>query len=208
MTLKTLFEDVLALGFEDYGEMSDTFVFAARRANRTVALECGFPVRAILKVLKTDTGCTVELIKGTEDTSASYKESIPSGIAEMEVNLPSHIGDYLVATSAPTDKSSRQIKGAFICGDVLYLPKDFTGEVIIRYKRKPREIGANYNETVDVPSVAEHLLPLLTAAYMWLDDSPDKAEYYMELYRIEKAGIKKSIPNSVGEKYADVTGWA
>jgi hypothetical protein len=208
MTLKTLFEDVLALGFEEYGEMSDAFIFAARRANRTIALECGFSVRAILNVVKTDTGCTVELIKGQGDSSAVYKESIPMGIAETEVRLPLHITDYLIASAPPTTANGTQITGAFICGEVLNLPKSFSGEVIIRYKRKPREISADLNESVDVPSIAEHLLPLLTAAYLWLDDSPDKAEYYMELYRIERAGIKKSVSNSVGEKYADVTGWA
>ena len=185
MTVKTLFEETLSLGFEDSYEISRVFLFAARRALRTIAAEWG----------GTYSRTVVPRSKGGEDASEG-------------ISLAEYISDYLAPSSPPLDKDGKRIVGAQICGEVLILPKGYTGEVTVRYKRVPKELPEEEDGAIDVPRIAEHLLPLLTAAYTWLDDAPEKAEYYMQIYLDETARLKRRIPTSVGADYGDVTGWA
>jgi hypothetical protein len=106
-------------------------------------------------------------------------------------------------------KDGYEINGARICADTLYLPSDFKGEVNILYKRRPEALCIDYPDAeIDIPRSTENLLPLLVASYLWLDDDPDKAQYYMQLYRDEMARLKRYIPSVIGGGYQDVTGWA
>jgi hypothetical protein len=51
------------------------------------------------------------------------------------------------------------------------------------------------------------MLPLLTAAFMWLDDDAGKAQYYMSLYRDLVANTKRYSSNKIDTVYR-VNGWA
>ena len=106
MTVKTLFEETLSLGFEDSYEISRVFLFAARRALRTIAAEWG----------GTYSRTVVPRSEGGEDTSEG-------------ISLAEYISDYLAPSSPPLDKDGKRIVGAQICGEVLILPKGYTGEV-------------------------------------------------------------------------------
>ena len=278
MTIKTLFEDVCALGFEDATDMTDAFIYSAKRAQRTIALEWGREARARILASGIDTVSTVKLLKKAPSDTVSYNsgaanafsfkvsgkgsykiidssgeekysfdsvmalhrgfmsrggllvflsgryvvsdiaffnlpadsktEDIPVYYDECEYDLPDYVKDFLAATSAPTDHNGERIEGAKILGDVLSLPSSYIGEVNVYYKRLPKEISPYSNEDIDVPKVAEHLLPLLTAAYFWLEDSPEKSQYYMQLYRDETSRTRRYLPSTVGGEYRDVTGWA
>ena len=279
MKIKTLFEDVLALGFEDHGEITPEFIYAARRAQRILSLEWGRESYGSILAAGIDTVYTVPLTKhhpsdvitynagkanaysfkvggkGEYSTASSLGRKVysfdspllvcrgfiaeggtltfegngsfaisdlaffrmPDGAAEDEIpvysqrierHIPDFIGDYLVATAAPTDADGYKINGASISGEVLHLPSDYVGEVRIRYRKRPAPIDPESNEAIDVPAVCEHLLPLLTSAYLWLDDSPDKSQYYMKLYREESLNLKMRVSLSVGDGYKNVTGWA
>lgn len=185
MTVKTLFEETLSLGFEDSYEISRVFLFAAKRALRTIAAEWG----------------------GTYSGTVTPKSTDGQDASEGLL-LTEYIRDFLAPSSPPLGKDGKVIVGAEICGEVMILPKGYTGEVTVRYKKIPKEIPEREDGEIDVPRIAEHLLPLLTAAYTWLDDAPDKAEYYMQIYLDETARLKRRIPTSVGAEYGDVTGWA
>ncbi len=59
----------------------------------------------------------------------------------------------------------------------------------------------------DLRKDAMHLLPMLTAAYAWLDLDRDKALFYLNLYR-EAAAYRQTAPVSdTGAAYGDVNGW-
>jgi hypothetical protein len=142
-------------------------------------------------------------------TSGEDVTDIPIFTKEKEYKISDVIADFLAFTRMPTDKDGYEISGARICADTLYLPSDFKGEVNILYKRKPEALCIDYPDAeIDIPRSTENLLPLLVASYLWLDDDPDKAQYYMQLYRDEMARLKRYIPSVIGGGYQDVTGWA
>lgn len=142
-------------------------------------------------------------------TSGNEVSNIPIFSKEKEYKISEAIPDFLAFTKMPTDEEGYEISGSRICGDTLYLPSDFKGEVNILYKRRPKALTIDYpDEQIDIPKSAENLLSLLVAAYLWLDDDPDKAQYYMQLYRDEMVRLKRYIPSGIGGSYQDVTGWA
>ena len=127
----------------------------------------------------------------------------------IQINLRERLSDVLFITSAPIDYNGKAIPEATVLGETLYLPIDYDGEIILRYKRAPRKISADDDKkSIDIPTVFEHLLPRLTAAYFWLDDDEEKSAFYMSVYRDETARIKRSLPKSISDNELDVTGWA
>lgn len=69
---------------------------------------------------------------------------------------------------------------------IVYLPYLCEGEFSIFYERKIVEITSEdkMDETeIDLDEDLAAICPLLTAAYIWLDDEQTKADYYMSLYR-------------------------
>ena len=61
---------------------------------------------------------------------------------------------------------------------------------------------------LDIPKELESLVPLLAAAYVWLDDDADKAQYYMSLYRDGMSAVKLYTRRAVDTGFENATGWA
>ena len=53
-----------------------------------------------------------------------------------------------------------------------------------------------------------HLLPLLTAAYLWLDDDSAKAQFYMQMYMEGIRDVRISRPTSQDTEIKDTHHWA
>lgn len=156
-----------------------------------------------------DYSYTVIGLASFESTVGGEVSDIPIYSGEKEYKISDSISDFLAFTKIPTDSNGYEIKGCRISGDVLYLPSDFEGEVNILYKRLPKSLSVDEPDAeIDISKSAESLLPLLVASYLWLDDDPDKAQYYMQLYREEMTRIRRYLPSDVGGSYYDVTGWA
>ena len=143
-------------------------------------------------------------------SNLGYDESdVPVYSEYTEHSLPLLISDYSAMTEPPTDSCGKTIKGAHTVGDSLYLPFEYSGKVLITYKRLPTPIStSDLSEAIDIPRSLEHLLPILTASYMWLDDDPEKAEYYAAIYRNEAARLTVTSRKSRSAEYCDVSGWA
>ena len=64
-------------------------------------------------------------------------------------------------------------------------------------------------ETVNIELDEElcALLPNLVAGYIWLDDEPAKAEFYLSLYREQVAEIKSQINHLRPVRYRNKNGW-
>ena len=178
MTLTNLFREVLALGFEETGEPDAAFIFSANRALRLIFSEL--------------VGRKRRRIEKTADGSPIPP---PDGIS--------------IITGAPEDDSGRPIAGARVDADGIRLPKDYSGEAYIPYKPIPLPLTLDgMSESIDIPPYAAHLLPILTAAYVLLDDDEDKAAFYLNVYREESARIRRTLPREYDSRYTDVTGWA
>jgi hypothetical protein len=136
-------------------------------------------------------------------------EDIPLFLSYQSYDIKSFAEDYFEVTKPPENIHGCHIRGARVSEGRLYLPEDYCGEVIFYYRAKPKPITENdpYAE-IDISPEHEHLLPLLTSAYLWLDDEEEKAQYYMSLYKEEEARLKRRGKGEIGSLYTDVLRWA
>lgn len=78
---------------------------------------------------------------------------------------------------------------------VILLPYNHNGLFKVLYKRRPAPIinsGEMDDETeIDLDVELCALLPVLIAAYVWIDDEPQKSEYYKFLYNEQAAEIER-----------------
>jgi len=127
----------------------------------------------------------------------------------FEYNLSELRRDFHSFTSLPTDEHGQKIKGALLQGDKLIIPWGYRGKINLTYKVKAPEVSMNFAESeIGIAREVEHLIPLLSAAYYWADDAPDKAEYYLALYKDAMRSAKQFDTRNLGGGYDDVTGWA
>ncbi len=189
MTLNQLLSETYALGFEDNKELTESFVFAANRAIRTINFELGDDKYGCINIAS-DAG-------------------VPVGSDEKTHNISDYIPDFLCASSPPFDAEKNKIDGASILGNTLILPSSRAGDIFFRYKALPDSItGDDLSAKIPLPKRCEHLCSILTAAYIWLDDEEEKATYYMQIYKEEAAKMLYTARRNTNADYHDVTGWA
>ncbi len=127
----------------------------------------------------------------------------------FEYKLSKLKNDFHSFTSLPTDKNGNEINGVLLSGDSLFIPWEYRGKINLTYKVTPPRLSIDDPDSeLFVPKEIEHLIPLLAASYYWLDDSPDKAEYYYKIYRESMTAIKRHDTRRLGGGYKNVTGWA
>ena len=139
----------------------------------------------------------------------SDEKAIPLHNEKTAISLSEKIEGFMTVTRAPEDKNGVPIDGVTVRNDILFLPYGFSGEVNISYKRLPTTLTVDdIDSPVDIPAKYEHLLAMLTAAFVWLDEDPEKSDYYMRLYREEAASVRTRISSRIGEAFYEVTGWS
>jgi hypothetical protein len=92
----------------------------------------------------------------------------------------------------------------------ILIPASVKGVFDICYNRRPRKItsaGMENNETIDLSEELCAILPNLVASYIWVDDEPDKAQYYLSLYREQVAEIAAKQKDMRPFVYRNKTGW-
>jgi len=133
---------------------------------------------------------------------------IPDGTGQRIYDLRKMLPDFSAFHSLPSDGDGNEISSAELSDGVLTLPKDYSGTVRLRYVRLPRRITAVGDGSIDIPEEYSHLLPLLTASYVWLDREPEWASHYRELYRSGIERITRGSLSALTTRYKDVNGWA
>lgn len=76
--------------------------------------------------------------------------------------------------------------------DTLVMPGNVSGTFRIYYKAShtPYVAGSSMdNVQIPLKPLVHHLVPLLTAYFVWLDDDPTKAAQYYNMYETESAQI-------------------
>lgn len=156
-----------------------------------------------------DFSFTVTDIVVYKDMLTDTPEDIPLFLSYQSYDIKGFAEDFFEVTKPPENVHGHLIRGARVSEGRLYLPEDFSGEVIFYYRAKPKPITENDPlAEVDISPEHEHLLPLLTSAYLWLDDEEEKAQYYMSLYKEEEARLKRRGKGEIGSLYTDVLRWA
>ncbi len=142
------------------------------------------------------------------DIYARSTADIPEYRSLTTVYIPDYIKDFKSPAGLPRDLEGSVIDKAYISGNTLYLPGDYSGNVCIDYYLSAPALSLSEDDPdISISAETEHLLPLLTASFMWLDDDADKAQYYMSLYRDAIAGMRIYANGGSVGKY-ESNGWA
>lgn len=86
-------------------------------------------------------------------------------------------------------------------GRIVLFPYEKKGVYKVIYNKRPLVItsvngAVNDNTEIELDEDLCALLPLLVASYIWVDDDPEKAQYYMNLYRERAADIERRLYNA------------
>lgn len=137
------------------------------------------------------------------------KDDIPIIGENRAVNIASLVNDFSRAISFPTDGSGAPLANVRIENGNLICPKDFSGEVRFKYKKRAPSISLDVpNFEIPVLAEAESALVLLTAAYMLGESESDAADFFLKEYKRNVSRISREGFPSEGGNYYDTTGWA
>lgn len=91
----------------------------------------------------------------------------------------------------------------------LYLARNLPGSYRVRYLRAAPVIGEDFREADELPLDRDQaeLLPLLIAYYLLLDEEPDKATEYLNLFREGALLVRREVPAAPAAAYRSVNGW-
>lgn len=131
---------------------------------------------------------------------------IVSGDKEYDIRL--YTDDFLSFVQSPADADGAPIKNAALRGAKIIIPYSYCGKIRLVYKCCPTSIDKNPDAELILPDGCEHLLPLLVASYVWLDDDAEKSQYYMALYREAISSVKYYDRTQINTAYRDTNGWA
>lgn len=127
------------------------------------------------------------------------------------------VSDFERFDSSPIDFLGKHLYRDYVIeNNILYLPIEKEGTYTINYLHKVGlvPLDAPVNNTseekyvkLDLEEDLAALMPNLVAAYVWLDDEPEKSQYYYNLYlqRAEQISMKTKDFNPV--EFESVYGW-
>ncbi len=97
-------------------------------------------------------------------------------------------------------------------GGTVLLPYEQRGLYDILYQRRPKKLeyeeeAAKDETKIDLDEDLCALLPVLIASYIWVDDEPEKAAYYLDLYRERAAFVESRKRDPIPASVRSVNGW-
>ncbi len=154
------------------------------------------------------------------DTSVSEREEdIPLFAPACRYDLSALVPDFLSIEEVPMRQgvrlSSYRREYDIEAGRVLLLPYEASGEYQVVYRHRPREIEpapigetlATSRQTIDLDEELASLLPYLVSFFIWLDDEPEKANAYYEIYRARAEALRAEQRNFKPAPYRSTNGW-
>lgn len=103
-----------------------------------------------------------------------------------------------------------EIPDSYLIGNSLIVPKTFRGKIIVDYRRRHENVTIDtvaYDGEIDVQRGCEDMLTLLMAYYIWLEDEPQKADKFLQMFSMQvsaelsarsRAYRKERVKNSNG----------
>jgi len=143
-----------------------------------------------------------------KDKTSNNTPDIPLYTPFRELNPSDWCNDFRAFAGPPCDKDGNPVDEVKLIDGRVRAPYELRCEVYLTYYRSPTLMSVdNILVPIDISNESAPLLPFLTAAFLWLDDDPAKAQYYMNLYRDLMANIKMFSTNKIDADYR-VNGWA
>ena len=151
---------------------------------------------------------TVYDLRIFDEIYGASTDDIPVQSGYTEYDLSRFTQNFLSLASAPANEYGSAIPDSSVCGKIMRIPDEYSGKIHVRYKKAPSDISESSEEEIALPDGCEHLLPLLTAAFVWLDDDAEKAQYYMSLYKEAMAAVKYYERPHIDNSYHTADRWA
>lgn len=136
---------------------------------------------------------SVRNVAAYEHIFSASTDDIPPYAAHIKYDMSRLVDDFIGFASplVTDDDEYDQLSDSYDLegNNVLLIPHSVSGCFKVLYYRRPKEIVnedsvAQDDETViDLDEELCSLLPILIASYIWLDDEPDRAQYYNALYQ-------------------------
>ena len=143
------------------------------------------------------------------DVGSADPEDIPDGSEYDVIDMQKRCGDFLAFSEGARDMRGKPAPEVLLRDGRVLIPRGLGGVFSVSYKRSPiLPSSRSEDDEIDLSEEMAPLFPLLVASYLWLEDYPEKSQYYMSLYRDGLAGVKRYNARSVEPEYRDVTGWA
>ncbi len=151
-----------------------------------------------------------------QHTYSNSEADIPPYEPYTRYDIGALVPDFLSLNSPPIseDENYERLNQNYDVegGRVILLPYSSEGCFKVLYRRKPAEIIntglASEDETViDLDEELCTLLPILIASYVWVEDEPSMAEYYLSLYRERAMDIERRISNATPVTIRNTNGW-
>ncbi len=151
-----------------------------------------------------------------EHLYSEYAEDIPAYEPFTRYDISALVSDFLSLNSPPIkddDEYTRLNQNYDVEGDkVILLPYSTDGCFKVLYKRKPAEIvntgvASEDEAVIDLDEELCALLPTLIASYVWMEDEPSMAEYYLQLYRERAMDVERRIRNATPVSIKNTSGW-
>ena len=144
-----------------------------------------------------------------DQTPTKNAHDIPDADGYTVIDLRESLPDFLSLECMPTDTSGNTLENALVFDGKIKFPDSFSGEISLVYRKRPIMPTLDSPDSrIDVPVEYDSLLALLCAAYMLIDDEPEKAALYREEYERMLSVITRNFPYSLECKYIDTNGWA
>ena len=143
-------------------------------------------------------------------------ESVPAFSKYISYDIASLTDDFVSFVCPPITDAQRD-KGFILNTDYfvegaskILIPASIKGVYDVVYNRRNKQLSLNddMEETnIDLDSELCCLMPNLVASYIWADDEPTKAEYYLTLFNAQVAEIMAREKNLKPVVYRNKTGW-
>jgi hypothetical protein len=198
------------IGVIDFNSPTKAFI-----AYKGVIKKDGKPFSGAVRI--TFTGDYVYSVRSVALYDHLYSDDdndVPSYEEHVRYNISTMVDDFIAFAEPP-------IKDGFIRlyedydvenGRALVLPRDKTGVYKVEYRRRPKMIDDSYmastnGDTIDLDEDLCVLLPTLVASYVLLEDEPEMAGHYLNMYREMAAMVVAKARNASPVKYVNESGW-
>lgn len=146
------------------------------------------------------------------------ESDIPTYEPYTRYNLSSLVEDFICLHCPPIREDKVDIilnqDYQIESNGIVLLSYEKKGVYRILYERRPNElvksdtVAVSEDTTkIDLDEELCSLMPILVAAYVWVDDEPNKSEYYLNLYRERAAIIEQKAKATSPVSIKSTNGW-
>jgi hypothetical protein len=141
---------------------------------------------------------------------------VPAYEPYTRYDVSAMVPDFLGLASPPIDETEqlKRIDHGYDVenGRVILLSREAEGTYKVLYKRQPAVLvdegsPSDDDTVIDLDADLAALMPVLVASYVWMDDEPEKAQYYLALYQEQAAELERRGRNMAPVNYRNVYGW-